>query len=211
MKQRSPEWFKAREGRFTSSRMSELLGIQGLGKTGLTYCHEKAVEKLFGRDEEESYVSHDMQRGVTLEPVAFEIFKELKGLEFIDVREAEFFPYGSDSGSSPDGLVGKDEVLEIKCPRPDKFFNIVSKGIKVVDKKYIVQMQHQMMCTNSKRCHFMNYIVYNNEPMHHIIVIERDETMIALMKERIDEAVIIRDLHIKDLTSFHEGLANKDL
>ena len=211
MKQRSPEWFKAREGRFTSSRIVELLGIKGLGKTGVTYCQEKAVEKLFGRDKEESFVSHDMQRGITLEPVAFEIFKELKGLDFIEVKEAEFFPYGDNSGSSPDGLVGKDEVLEIKCPRPDKFFNIVSKGIDVVDKKYIAQMQHQMMCTNSKRCHFMNYIVYNNEPMHHIIVIERDEEMIALMKDRIDEAVKVRDEYVKDLTSFHEGLAHRDL
>jgi exodeoxyribonuclease (lambda-induced) len=199
MKQRTEEWFNAREGRFTSSRISELLGIKGLGKTGLTYIQEKAIEKAFGRDREEQFVTFDMQRGINLEPVAFEIFAEQMGLEFIEVKEAEFFPYGLDSGSSPDGLVGKDAVLEIKCPKPNKFFNLVLHGESVIDKGYIAQMQHQMLCTNSKRCHFFNYIVYNNEPMHHEIIIERDEVMIEFMKERIEQAVIERDKYVKEL------------
>lgn len=211
VKQRTEEWFKAREGRFTSSEIHKLLGVKGIGQTGTTYCHEKAVEKMFGRDKEESFTSADMQRGITLEPVAFEIFRELKGMEFIEVKEAEFFPYGSDSGSSPDGLVGDDAVLEIKCPRPNKFFNLVTNGEKAIDKVYIAQMQHQMMCTNSKRCHFFNYIVYNNEPMYHEIVIERDEVMIELMKDRIKTAVEVRDSHVEDLKTFYEGLANNGL
>ena len=204
MKQRSEEWFKVREGRFTSSRISELLGIKGLGKTGMSYIQEKAIEKVFGRDKEEQFVSFDMQRGVTLEPVAFEIFKQSKGLDFIDVKEAYFFPYGSDSGSSPDGLVGDDAILEIKCPRPNNFFDLLIHGIDSIDKGYVAQMQHQMLCTNSKRCHFFNYIVYNNEPMHHEIIIDRDDEMIELIKERIKLAIIERDKIIEQLTPVQE-------
>ncbi len=211
MKQRSEEWFKAREGRFTSSEFHKLMGIKGLGQTGDTYCHEKAVESFFGRSDEEQFISFDMKRGTDLEPVAFDIFAEKKGQDFIDVSECAFFPYGDNSGSSPDGLVGKDAILEIKCPRYGKFFNLVTHGEQAIDKSYMIQMQHQMMCTNSVRCHFFNYIVYNGEHMYHEIVVDRDEKVITLIKERLTEAVEKRDEYIKDLESFSMDMVNNGL
>lgn len=197
MLQRTNEWFNERLGRFTGSQIHRLLGVKGLGQTGDTYAFENAVEMVFGRDEDEEFVSFDMKRGVELEPFAFAKLKELKALEFINVEKCGFFPLGDNAGASPDGLVDKDAVAEIKCPRPKKFFNLLVTGD--IDKEYIAQMQMEMLCTNSVRCHFFNYIIYNGTPMHHEIILERDEAMIALIKERIAEATEIRDKYVEML------------
>jgi exodeoxyribonuclease (lambda-induced) len=192
MLQRSSDWFDARKGRFTASDIHKLLGVRGLGQTGESYIFEKAVEEVFGLDEEDNFVSNDMQRGITLEPLAFRKFKELKEFDFLDVQETTFFSFGSHAGASPDGLVGNDAILEIKCPRPTKFFNLVAKGIDAIDKEYIAQMQMQMLCTNSKKAYFFNYIIFNGKEMWHEIEVERDEKMIELIKNRIDEAIKIK-------------------
>lgn len=198
MEQRSNDWFNARLGKFTASGIHKLLGKQGLGETGKTYCFEKAIELVFGKDDSDSFTSFDIQRGVELEPMAFKKFCETKIEDFIDIQETTFFPYGEVGGASPDGLVGADAILEIKCPRPNKFFNIVATG--QIDKEYIAQMQMQMLCSNSKRAYFFNYIIFNGVEMWHEIIVERDEATIELIKQRIAEAVIIRDEYVLQLT-----------
>lgn len=201
MKQRSKEWFDARLGRFTASRITELLGIKGLNLTGENYAFEKACELVHGIDEEENFETFDMKRGTELEPIAFRKFKELKELEFIEVKETTFFPFGDNAGASPDGLVGDDSILEIKCPRSTKFFKLVAKGIEAVDNNYIDQMQMQMLCTNSQRCYFFNYIIFKGKEMWHEIIIERDEARIELIKNRITEASKLRDEFVSYLTN----------
>lgn len=192
MLQRSSDWFDARKGRFTASDIHKLLGVRGLGQTGESYIFEKAVEEVYGLDEDDTFISSDMQRGITLEPLAFRKFKELKEFDFLDVQETTFFPYGSHAGASPDGLVGNNAILEIKCPRPTKFFNLVAKGFDAIDKEYIAQMQMQMLCTNSVKAYFFNYIIFNGKEMWHEIEVERDEKMIDLIKERIEQAIKIK-------------------
>jgi putative phage-type endonuclease len=199
MLQKSNEWFDSRLGRFTGSQIHKLLGVKGLGLTGESYAFENAIEIVFSRNEDEQLETYDMKRGNDLEPFAFEKFKEIKGFEFIEVEKCSFFPFGENAGASPDGLVGKDAVLEIKCPRPTKFFNLVAKGYDAIDKEYIAQMQMEMLCTNSNKCYFFNYIIYNGEAMFHEIVIERDEKMIELIKERIEQAVLIRNEFVNQL------------
>jgi hypothetical protein len=199
MQQGSSDWHGARSGRFTGSQMHRLMGIKGLGLTGESYAFENAIEIAFGRNEDEQFVSFDMQRGLELEPFAFNKFAELKEIDFISVEKCTFFPYESDAGASPDGIVGTEAVLEIKCPKPPKFFNLVRGGISEIDKEYIIQMQTEMLCTNSKQAHFFNYIIYNGMPMWHEIIVPRDEVMIELIKDRIKQAAVIRDQFVKDL------------
>lgn len=201
MKQRSEEWFNARKGRFTGSSISKLMGIKALGKTGESHAFEKAIEIVFGKNEDEQFTTFDMQRGIDLEPVAFNKFKELKGDELGKVEECSFFAYGVNSGASPDGLVGLDAVLEIKCPKSEKFFNLVANGAAAIDKEYLYQMQCEMMCTNAKKAYFMNFLIHNGEEMHHIIEIDRDDEVIGKIKARIEEAVIIRDKYVELLKS----------
>jgi len=199
MLQRSPEWFKAREGRFTASRISEILGVKGMGKTGEGYCLEKAIEIVYGIDQEEGLVSYDMMRGIQQEPLAFGMFQEKKALDFINVEIASFFPFGKDAGASPDGLVGSDSILEIKCPRPAKLINLTINGESKIDKGYIDQMQFQMLCTNSKSCFFVNYAEYNGDILYYEYELKRDENRIKFIKERLDEAIKIRNEYIEKL------------
>lgn len=197
--QRSSEWRDMRAGRFTGSEIHKLLGIKGLGKTGESYAFEKAVEIVFGRDEDENFESFDMKRGKELEPYAFAKFKEMKELEFTNVEECVFFPYGDNAGASPDGLCGDDGVVEIKCPRPTKFFNIVANGLSVIDSEYYDQMQMEMLCAKCDKAYFFNYLIYNGQPMWHELLIERDETRISFIKARIEEATIVRDRFVEQL------------
>jgi putative phage-type endonuclease len=199
MLQRSEEWFNARKGRFTASEIHKLMGVKGLGLTGESYCFEKASEIVFGLDDEDNFISYDMKRGIELEPLAFRKFKELKEQLFIDVKETTLFPYGDNACASPDGLVGNDAILEIKCPRSTKFFNLVAKGFDAIDKEYYYQMQFQMMCTNSTKAHFFNYQIFNGVEMWHEIEVDKCEKTIALIDERLIEATKLRDEFIQYL------------
>jgi exodeoxyribonuclease (lambda-induced) len=196
--QRSNEWHEQRRGKFTASEIVKLLGVKGLGETGKSYAFDKAIEQLFG-EMDESFISYDMQRGIDLEPLAFAKFKEIKELEFIEVENCGFFELGTDAGASPDGLVGNDAILEIKCPRSTTFFKLVATN--EIDSKYYAQMQLQMMATNRNRAYFFNYLVHEGMEYWHEILIERDEVLCDKIKERIKEATEIKNEYINKLNN----------
>jgi putative phage-type endonuclease len=203
MLQRTDDWYKQREGRFTASQISRLLGKETLARTKQsidTYAFEKAIETLYGR-EEDTYVSEDMQRGINQEPLAFALFKDLKGYEFLDVKEVGFYKFDKHAGASPDGQVSDNSNLEIKCPRRNKFFKIVANGINEVDSSYIAQMQMQMLCTDTEKSYFLNYYLENSIQYWHEIVIDRDENMIDLIKQRIVMATEIKLQYIEKINN----------
>jgi exodeoxyribonuclease (lambda-induced) len=194
--QRTEEWHLARMGKFTASPIYQLLGIKALGLTGEGYAFNKAIQELFG-ETEDPFISYEMQVGIDTEPLAFAHFKGLKALEFIEVTTCGFFEYNEHCGASPDGLVGDDGILEIKCPKASTFFKLVADG--EIDKKYMAQMQMQMMCTGRTKAYFFNFLVIRGEKYWHEIVVERDEDMIDLIKARIAEAVAVKNNFIKKI------------
>lgn len=198
--QRSNEWHAKRLGRFTGSEIHKLMGIKGFGLTGEDYCWQKACEIVFGRDEEnEQFMSFDMQRGVQYEPLAFNLFNELNESNFIQAEKCDFFEYKEFAGASPDGIVSDDSVLEIKCPKPETFFKLLKDD--EVKKDYYYQMQMEMLCANKSKAYFFNFIIWNGEPLHHTIVVQRDEECISKILGRILEAVVLRDEYVARLKS----------
>jgi hypothetical protein len=177
------------------------MGIKGLGETGKTLAFEKAIEIVFGRDPEWNVETWDMKRGTEQEQHAFVLFERLMARKFIKVEKAAFFPLGENSGSSPDGIINKNAVLEIKCPRPEKFFKIVHQGIEAIDKDWLDQMQLEMKSTNSEKAYFFIYLQWQGKELHHTIEIPFDEQRCALILQRIDEAVILRDQFVQELRS----------
>lgn len=197
--QLTTEWFNQRLGRFTASQISQLMGVKGLGETGNTLAFEKAIEIVFGRDEAWNVETWDMKRGKDQEQEAFELFEQLKAQQFIEVQKASFFPLGVNSGASPDGLVGTDAVLEIKCPRPEKFFRIMKDGVSALDKSWTDQIQLEMKCTNSTKCYFFVFLKWQGENLYHELEIQYDAERVELILERIEQAVIIRDEYVNEL------------
>jgi len=196
IEQRSEEWHSQRLGKFTASEIYKLMGIKDIGETGKSYAIDKAIEELYG-EVDENFVSYDMERGIELEPLAFYKFKELMSLEFIDVEKCGFFTLLNDSGASPDGLVGNKAVLEIKCPKASTFFKLVATN--EIDKKYLYQMQMQMICTGRDKAYFFNYIIIDGLEYHHTIKIERDDIICNKIIERISQAIEIKEEYINKI------------
>jgi putative phage-type endonuclease len=199
MEQRSDDWFKARLGKVTASRTANFMGIKGVGQMGETYALELAHEYLFGHDASGDFQSYDMQRGVELEPLAFNCFKDLMSMDFVEVSKADFIEIDANSGGSPDGIVGENEPLEIKCPKSDTFFKVVLTD--EIDQKYYDQMQFQMIATGGNQAHYFVYYIHNGKEMYHHIKVARDENRIELMKDRINQIVEKRDQFIEILKS----------
>jgi putative phage-type endonuclease len=188
--QRTLEWHQQRLGKFTASEIYKLMGIKALGLTGQSYAFDKAVEELFG-EVEDNFVSYDMERGIELEPLAFAKFKELKSFDFIDVTECGFFNLTDNAGASPDGLVGTDAILEIKCPKANTFFKLVATN--EIDDKYLYQMQMQMMATNRNKAHFFNYYIFEGIEYWHEIIIDKDDDICDKILNRINEAETLKN------------------
>ncbi len=196
--QRTTEWYEQRGGRFTASVASDLIADgrakDSVGEAFYTLCKRVANERFFGIDNSWNVESWDMKRGIETEPEAFELLaslmrtgKVIQGERHI-LEECAFFPLGDNAGASPDGIVlDSDIVTEIKCPRPEKVFDLIeSNNVNAIDKKHYAQMQMQMLCTNSTRCVYFVYCVYKEKPMYHWIIVHRDEEMIEKIKERIE-------------------------
>ena len=196
--QRSDEWHEQRKGKFTASEIYKLMGIKALGETGKGYAFDKAVEELYG-ETEETFVSYDMQRGIELEPLAFAKFHELKDHEFLQVETCGFFNFGEDAGASPDGLVGEDAILEIKCPKPSTFFKLVATN--EIKDQYLYQMQLQMMATNRNKAYFFNYCIIDGIEYWHEIIVTKDDVICDKMEARIKEASELKQEYINNLNN----------
>lgn len=199
--QRTKQWHEQRLGKFTSSSIHKLMGVKGIGLTGTTYCFELAVDIVEGKDWNDDFISFDMQRGIDLEPFAFELFKSLMSKNFIRVEKSEFVRLNENEGSSPDGLVGDFGVLEIKCPKRDKFFRIVAFGEPEIDPAYLWQMQHQMYTTSREKAFFLNYYIHNGQELYHLLEIDRDDEMIEKIQERTIKGIEVRDQFVDQISN----------
>lgn len=228
--QRSPEWHKQRAKKFTASKIIALCADGSRKMTeeeliqykidnpksrktttwdipdGLkTYALDKAID-YFVDPEEDAYLSAAVEEGKEREPLAFEKFRSKKALEFLEVYEAEFICKDGHSGSSPDGIVSNNSVLEIKCPNKTTFFCVVLTN--EIDKKYFFQMQKQMKDTGAQQCYYFVYYIQDGEEYWHEIIVPRCEETIALIEERILIAVALRDEYVETIKRNAQWLGN---
>ena len=145
MEQRSPEWFAHRVGRVTASRISDLMAQtkSGPGAARKNYMADLIAERLTG-EAREGFSNAAMQWGTDTEPqarAAYEFITDQSVTEvgFIDHPRLQM------AGCSPDGLVGDGGMVEIKCPNTATHIQTL-RG-KEIDRKYLLQMQWQMICT----------------------------------------------------------------
>lgn len=182
--QGTPEWHAERCGKATASKIADIIATtkSGPSTSRKNYLAQLVAERLTGTVAE-SYTNAAMQWGKDTEEQARAAYAFLKG---VDVEPAPFVihPAIPDSGASPDGFVGSDGLVEIKCPYTATHIDTILTG--KIDAKYITQMQWQMACTGTLWCDFVSYDP--RMPEHLAIWVKRvprDDAMI----EELESAV----------------------
>ena len=174
--QRTEDWYNIRKGKMTASNAETIIAN---GKGLETYIYNLMAE-YYSSAEKENYINADMQRGIDLEPEAKIEFQFYTGLDIKEVGCVELNEYIL---ASPDGLIGDDGLIEIKCPNDSIYFKLLlSNNIKP---EYIAQMQMQMYVTDRQYCYFVSYNP-NFEKSLYIKKINRDEEMIDKLKKGLE-------------------------
>jgi len=182
--QGTPEWFAARRGKVTASRVADLMARTktGFAASRENYKAELLLEILTGTTAV-GFVSEAMKWGTEKEPEARAKYAETI---FETVTEVGFVhhPDIAGVGVSPDGLVGDDGLVEIKCPNTATFIDIFLKD--QIPQKWLTQIQAQLDTTGRKWCDFVCYDPRMPEGAQlYVKRVERDEMFIATMREMI--------------------------
>jgi putative phage-type endonuclease len=204
MEQRSPEWFAARLGKVTASRIADVCARtkSGWGAGRKNYMADLVAERLTGV-KSEGFTNAAMQWGTDMEPearVAYEFYRDAT------VAETGFVPHPSiaETGASPDGLVGADGLVEIKAPNTATHVEMLL-GANVAE-KYVLQMQWQMACTQRKWCDFCSYDPRLPESMRLFIRrFNRDDALILDLEKTVSEFLAELSSTVTKLRSMYDG------
>jgi len=169
--QGSQEWIDVKLGIVSSSNFVKVLA-KGKGQTRKLYMRKLVAERLTG-ELQVSYTDKNMEDGIELEPAAREYYELLNDCT---VEEVGFVKRDDNVGTSPDGLVGNDGLIEIKCPIPSTHIDTL-----LADKMqtcYIPQVQGQLWITERKWCDWISYCPAVSKRPFYCVRINRDETYI---------------------------------
>lgn len=184
MEQRTDEWFAARVGKVTASRIADVCARTktGWGASRKNYMAELVAERLTGVHVE-GFTNAAMQWGTDMEPEArgaYEFYRDAT------VAEVGFVPHHSiaDTGASPDGLVGEDGLVEIKCPNTATHLETLLDAS--LPEKYFLQIQWQLACTGRQWCDFASYDPRLPESMRLFVDrVKRDDVAIAAIEKDV--------------------------
>jgi len=202
--QGSSEWFYQRLGKVTASRVADVIAKT---KTGYStsrdnYMAQLVVERLtFTKTE--SYTNAAMQWGTDTEPFARAAYEATQG---VMVEEVGFVrhPTIEWAGASPDGLVGDDGCIEIKCPNTLTMIETLLS--QKVPGKYFTQMQFQLACTGRKWC---DYVVFDPrmpaKAQLFVKRVDRDDTYIAEIEAEIVKFLAEVQSQVNQLNQYIES------
>jgi putative phage-type endonuclease len=148
IEQGTPEWHALRLGKFTASQ-AQAIATNGKGLETLVL--EKAAELLTQKIPEE--IDNDgIKRGKELEAEARAAYEVETGRA---VEQAAFVERDEHCGCSPDGLISRDGLIEIKCKNDKNHLLMLLE--EPIDSKHIWQMQMQMLVCGRQWCDFVSY------------------------------------------------------
>ncbi|WP_019170719.1 lambda exonuclease family protein [Pseudaminobacter salicylatoxidans] len=186
IEQRSPEWFAARCGLVTASKVADVIARTktGWGASRANYMAQLAAERLTGVVAE-SFTNSAMQWGTDMEPQARSTYEFFTNSS---VEEASFVVHPSiaETGASPDGYIGADGLIEIKCPNTATHIETLLSG--TVAGKYVTQIQWQLACTGRAWCDFVSFDPRMPATMNLFIKrVQRDDAMVASLEKDVSE------------------------
>ena len=186
--QGSDEWQQLRAGRFTASRIVDVMAKtkSGYSASRKNYLAELMVERMTGVPTAH-FTSPAMQWGTTHEPDARTVYELMTGN---DVQQVGLIiPDDMDYvAASPDGLIGDDGGLEIKCPNTAT--HIETLRTRKIPRNYMLQMQWNMFCSGRSWWDFVSYDPRMRLPKLTSIIIrvDRDDDMIAEAVAEVEKA-----------------------
>ena len=167
--QGSEEWFAARLGMVTASNFGKVLNK----KTGRgLYMYKVAAERAWRIREKDAFCNKNMEHGNLAEAEARDHYAKAFG----PVQQVGFVKRDDYVGGSPDGLVGEEGLIEIKCPIPSTHAETIDT--RKMDTKYIPQVQGLLWVTGRQWCDFVSFIPDALSRPIFTIRIERDEKKI---------------------------------
>jgi putative phage-type endonuclease len=197
MDQRSPEWFAARCGKVTASRMADVVAktAKGYGASRANYMAELVVERLTGKPTE-GFTNAAMQWGTDQEPFARDAYSAKTGELVTEVGFVNH-PRIENAGASPDGIVGAG-LVEIKCPNTASHIEYLMS--KEPPQKYYYQMQWQMACAMAEFCDWVSYDPRMPQELQLLIVrIYRDEDCVKMLEAEVETFLSELDAKVKAL------------
>lgn len=202
MDQRTDEWFAARLGKVTASRVADIIAKtkSGYSTSRANYMAELVAERLSGK-KGDSYSNSAMQWGVDQEPNARAAYESMKG---VLVQEVGFTPHPTipNSGASPDGLVDDVGLIEIKCPFTATHIDFLTT--EVIPEKYLTQMQWQMACTGRLWCDFASYDPRLPERMQlKVKRVPRDPMMVSHLETEVSQFLFELNAKVAKLKSIY--------
>jgi putative phage-type endonuclease len=201
--QGTPEWFAARLGKVTASRVADVIAKTktGWGASRANYMAELVAERLTGASADK-FSNAAMQWGTEQEPEARAAYEFRVGA---DVLQIGFVPHPiiPMTGASPDGLVGDEGLVEIKCPNTATHIDtLISQSIPG---KYVTQMLWQMACTGRQWCDFISFDPRLPPSMRLFVKrLERDEVRIKELEKDIAEFLAEVEHKVNQLVSLYE-------
>jgi putative phage-type endonuclease len=155
MEQDTQQWLDDRIRKITASRIKDMMAQTKTGPSASrkNLAAQLMLERVTGQ-REECYVNDAMRHGAETEPLARLAYSLHTGQ---DVEEVGFIdhPTIARSGASPDGLVGTEGMVEIKCGNTATHIGWAVAG--VVPPEHALQMQWQMACTGRKWNDFVSF------------------------------------------------------
>lgn len=207
IEQGSPEWFAARCGKITASKIADVMSKGKSGESAMrrNYRAQLTAERLTGAVAE-SYSNAAMQWGTDTEPQARAAYEFYTGQDVVEVGFVDH-PAIRNTGASPDGLVADDGMVEIKCPNTATHLETLLGG--KIPSKYYDQTQWQMECAGRQWCDFVSFDPRLPESMQMFVKrIERDDARIAEITEGVTALLNQVDSEIAELRAKYEPQAD---
>ena len=184
MEQQSQEWFNERLGKVTASRVNDVVAKtkSGYSASRKNYAAQLVVERMTGT-KVESFTNAAMQWGTDNEPAARAEY-EMHSSGMVD--EVAFIPHPTIAmtGASPDGLVGDDGLVEIRCPNTATHIDTLLGA--TVPSKYVTQIMWQLACTGRAWCDFVSFDPRLPESMRMFVKrVARDNARIAELEGEV--------------------------
>lgn len=186
VQQNSDDWLSFRLGKATGSGFASFMANYGksFGEPAHKYALQIALEKITGAKSEYSFTNSHMARGHEQEPIAKMLYEEAY---FCEVKNGGFYCCET-HGTSPDGNVGSDGLIEIKSVIATTQYDTLKR--KSYDPAYKWQLMAHFLCTGRDYIDFVSYC--SDFPMGKqlcVTKVERSQNLenIAMVENRLND------------------------